>query len=154
MPLRFAILGLPQFLALLFLGFVSCSSSTSAPSAVGKENFPVTPMTATPIPGDGGQVSVTVWTSPDQPPTRGLIAAKLLISDESTGSAIDGLTLVVVPEMTSMGHGASVVPTITPSGDGIYVVSNLDLFMPGAWTLLTTITGPVTDTVSIPIDVQ
>jgi hypothetical protein len=150
MPLRFAIVVLP----LLLFGLVSCSSSSGATDAVGKENFPATPVTASPIPSDGGKLSVTVWTSPDQPPTRGIIAVKLLIRDASSGSPLDGLTLVVVPEMTSMGHGASVVPTVTPSGDGVYVVSNLDLFMPGAWTLLTTITGPVTDTMSIPIDVQ
>jgi hypothetical protein len=47
--------------------------------------------------------------------------------------------------MPAMGHGTSVVPTITDVDPGHYVITDVDLFMAGTWELRTTIAGPRTD---------
>jgi hypothetical protein len=55
--------------------------------------------------------------------------------------------------MASHGHGASVVPSVSVESGGRYVVTDVDLFMPGQWTLRTTIEGAATDHVALAIDV-
>jgi hypothetical protein len=44
-----------------------------------------------------------------------------------------------------MGHGASIVPSITDEGSGRYVASDVDFFMPGTWELRTTLAGALQD---------
>jgi hypothetical protein len=79
-------------------------------------------------------LSVALRTGPEQPPVRGGVDAELTLTDAS-GAPEDGLTLSVTPWMPEMGHGASVVPAVAAEGDGKYLVTNLDLFMPGTWEL-------------------
>lgn len=138
-------------LALLLLPSACVSRNGDVSSGV--DDFPATPLTATPIRSGAGKLDVLAWTAPEQPPTRGTISVKLEITDANTNAAVDGLELVVVPEMPSMGHGTSVDPVVTPKGSGLYLVSDVNLFMAGAWVLTTSITGTVTDDVSIPINV-
>ena len=38
-----------------------------------------------------------------------------------------------------MGHGTSLVPSVMETSPGIYLVTQVGLFMPGAWVLRTTI---------------
>jgi hypothetical protein len=95
---------------------------------------------------DSGTMRVEVRTSP-QPPSRGGIDAELTITDASTGAPRDGLTLQIRPWMPAMNHGA-IQATVTPEGDGKYLVTEVSLYMAGLWELRTTISGPVSDHVA------
>jgi hypothetical protein len=52
-----------------------------------------------------------------------------------------------------MGHGASVVPSVTESSPGTYVVDPCEFIMPGTWELKVAISGPVTDHVEPQFDI-
>jgi hypothetical protein len=106
------------------------------------------------VPSASKALSVEAWTAPEQPPASGLLSVKFQVTDAKTGNAVDGLVLNVVPEMPSMGHGTSVQPTVAAQGNGVYLASNVDLFMAGEWDLDITITGAAADSVTVPIDVQ
>jgi|HubBroStandDraft_6_1064221.scaffolds.fasta_scaffold959447_2 hypothetical protein len=122
---------------------LACSSSAGPPVEAG--SFPETAYaTAT---SDGMKLVVEVRTAP-QPPVAGMNEAELVVSDSRTGQGVDGLSLGVVPWMPAMGHGTSIVPSVTAQGNGRYLVTNLSLFMPGTWELRTTVTGPVSDHVA------
>ncbi|MGH7438728.1 MAG: FixH family protein [Polyangiaceae bacterium] len=90
------------------------------------------------------RLSVAVYTSP-QPPTRGDQSVKYLIANVDSGKPASGLALHVVPWMPEHGHGASIVPSVTETAPGTYVISNVDLFMAGEWELRTTITAAPAD---------
>jgi YtkA-like len=75
-------------------------------------------------------------------PARGDHSLELVVTSAQDSSPIDGLSLTLVPWMPAMGHGASVVPTVTPLGDGAYELDNVDLFMAGLWELRTTFASP------------
>lgn len=79
------------------------------------------------------------------PPARGTIEVDLAITDSVTGSPQDGLTLTVTPWMPSMAHGTSIVPAVAARGQGLYDVTNIDLFMSGTWDLDLAFSGPVVD---------
>ncbi len=125
------------------------SSNLDASAAA---NFPEEPYQT--VTSQDGALSVSAWTAPNQPPIRGVITVKLLVTDAASGKPDNGLTLDIIPEMPAMGHGTSVIPQVSPSGSGIYVATDVYLFMPGRWNLDTTISGSVTDDVTVPIDVQ
>jgi hypothetical protein len=128
---------------------VGCSSSgTSSPPSA---DFPGDAYVV--LPTDSGRMRVEVRTAPDQPPARGVVSVQLSIMTPS-GTPIDGLRIDAVPWMPSMGHGASIKPSVSAAGQGRYVLANVDFFMPGQWELLTTIADNaedhVTPTFSIP----
>jgi YtkA-like len=125
--------------AICLAGSLGCSSGTG-PSA----EFP--PAALSTVMTDSGTMRVEVRTSP-QPPTRGGIDAELTITDVASGAPRDGLALQVRPWMPAMNHGA-IMATVTPEGDGKYLVTEVDLFMAGLWELRTTISGSVTDHVA------
>ncbi|HSQ64144.1 MAG TPA: FixH family protein [Polyangiaceae bacterium] len=131
-----------------------CGSAMSdaASDAAPGPSFPNDPLTT--VTSDGGKLRLTAWTSPAQPPSRGMITVKLLATDASSNAPVDGLVLDIVPVMPSMGHGTPVKPTVMAAGGGVYVASNVDLFMAGLWDLNVSISGAVTDTAVVPIDVQ
>ena len=95
------------------------------------------------LPGSQGKVSIEVRTAPVQPPSRGVTSVEYRITDKN-GAPVDGLTLGVVPWMPDMGHGASISTTVTNEGGGRYLISDVELFMPGKWELRTAVTirGP------------
>jgi hypothetical protein len=101
----------------------------------------------------GGAYGIDVRTSPTQPPSAGVLAVELRIVDRAGGPA-DGLTIDAVPAMPAHGHGASVHPTVTARGGGVYVLENVSLYMPGAWELQTTFQGSIHDVATIPLDVH
>jgi hypothetical protein len=88
-----------------------------------------------------------VRTSP-QPPPHGTIAVQLSVTQVADGTPVDGLTLHVRPWMPAHDHGTSIVPTVKPGGKGEYLLTNVDLFMPGYWELQTNFSGPATDYVA------
>lgn len=92
----------------------------------------------------GGAYDVEVRTSPDQPPSRGLVSIEYRITTPA-GAPADGLDLAVVPYMPAMGHGASTKPSVTAEGNGRYVITGVELFMPGTWELRTQIKGTQED---------
>jgi len=100
-----------------------------------------------------GAYGIDVRTSPTQPPSAGVLSVELRIVDRA-GTPAEGLTLDVVPSMPAHGHGASVKPTVSVKGGGVYVVESVGLYMPGAWQLQTTLQGSTPDVATIPLDVH
>jgi hypothetical protein len=94
-----------------------------------------------------GALQIAIRTLPEQPPSRGLDTVQYAVTD-GTGHPVEGLVLNVVPWMPTMGHGSSIVPTIANCGNGIYTLSDVDLFMAGVWVLETTVEGKASDAAS------
>ena len=126
---------------------VGCSSAAPPPE---DGTFTAAPYTT--VTSDGGKLKIELRTSSPQP-ARGTVPIELLVTDAS-GAAMDDLTLVVVPFMPAMGHGASVKPTVEAKGGGRYLLSNVTLFMPGRWEIRTSFSGKVTDHATPTLDVQ
>ena len=115
---------------------------SGGPAGGANESFPADPLLT--LASDTGALQIEVRTAPDQPPARGVISIEYRIARKD-GTPADGLTLTIVPWMPDHGHGASVVPSVTPMGSGRYVVSDVALVMPGTWELRTTFAGPTQD---------
>jgi hypothetical protein len=47
--------------------------------------------------------------------------------------------------MPAMGHGTSLVPTVTSQQDGVYIADNIDFFMPASWQLRITFSAEHSD---------
>jgi hypothetical protein len=92
---------------------------------------------------DSQLLRIDVRTSP-QPPVRGTNAMELTVTDVASGKPRDDLTIAVDPWMPAMNHGSSAIPTVTPKGGGNYVVTEVDLFMPGHWELRTSFSSATT----------
>jgi hypothetical protein len=87
---------------------------------------------------------VAIRTSP-HPPSRGMLSVEYTISSSATGAPASGLALDIVPWMPTMGHGTSTIPSISETAPGVYLATELNLFMPGLWVLRTTIAGAPDD---------
>jgi hypothetical protein len=122
-------------LALAF-SFAGCSGST-----------PVS--TDTTVTSESGALRVELRVSATQ---RGTNSAVLTVTNIADSTPRDGLSIGMRPWMPSMNHGSS-TPTVTPQGSGHYQVSQLYLYMPGHWELQTTLSGPVSDHVSLAVEV-
>ena len=133
--------------AFAILPLVSCGGSLDAQSP--DMTFPAQALMH--VASAEGKLRIEVRSSP-QPLTRGVGAMELLVTDRE-GAAQTSLEVVAVPWMASHGHGASVVPSVTPMGGGRYVVTNIDLFMPGRWEIRTTMSGSVSDHVALAFDI-
>jgi hypothetical protein len=125
----------------LSFALLSVASACSGGAPSGPATFPAEAyVTAT---SNSGTLAIDVRTSP-QPPARGTNSVELTITQVSDGTPVDGLVLDVVPWMVVMDHGTS-TPTVTAQGGGIYLVTEVYTYMPGVWTLKTTISGAMTD---------
>jgi hypothetical protein len=119
-------------------GVVALGTACSSPSSSSlSDQFPVT------VTSDSGllRVELTIPT----PLVVGDDQVEMSITRIADGSPLDGMTVSIVPFMPSMGHGTSVIPTVTAEGEGRYLVTNLYLFMPGTWELRTSFSGPMSD---------
>ena len=123
------------FRTLLLTLLIAGCGSASDPST-GDPTFPADPLQT--LTSDSGKLRVEVRTAP-QPPTRGGQTVQLVVTDATTGAPQTGLALEVVPWMPAMGHGGSVVPSVSENPPGTYVLTNVELFMPGTWQLRTSI---------------
>jgi hypothetical protein len=132
-------------LAALALG---CSAD---PGSDAPATFPAEPFAT--LASETGALTIEVRTAPEQPPTRGLASVEYRITEANMKPA-EGLTLSVVPWMPNMGHGASITPSVAAEGDGRYVVSDVELFMPGKWELRTTISGADDDSAMPTFEIQ
>lgn len=130
------------FSALLF----ACGAGDAGTS----DTFPDHPLVT--VDSRDGKLQLAAYTAPEQPPSRGVISTKLVITAQ--GKPVDGLSMTVEPEMPSMGHGTAMVPKVAPQGHGTYLVTDVDLFMAGRWDLRIAITGEVTDAAVVPVDVR
>ncbi|AGC48052.1 hypothetical protein MYSTI_06779 [Myxococcus stipitatus DSM 14675] len=79
------------------------------------------------------------------PLRRGPRSFLFRVTESTTGKPVPGLRLAVQPWMPTMGHGLDEPVRITARGDSDFEVSELDLFMPGAWELRLTLSGTVDD---------
>jgi YtkA-like len=132
-------------LAALVFGALLLAACSSAPAQSDSDvTFPLGALTSSTT--DTGALKVEVRTSP-QPPAAGNLVVELTLTDPA-GAPKDGLVLSVVPWMPAMGHGTSITPEVTPKGGGVYVITNVSLFMPGDWELRTSISGSATDHVA------
>ena len=114
------------------LALAGCGTGAAADQGFGPVFQTLTTDTA------GRQVSAR--SSPTASPSRGVNTVRLTIAD-AQGAPEDGLTLVAVPFMPDMGHGASVKPTVVAQGGGVYDVESLSLPMAGHWTLRLSLRG-------------
>ncbi|MGO8970130.1 MAG: FixH family protein [Myxococcaceae bacterium] len=125
---------------------VACGSSASI-----QQGFGSTPLVT--VTSASGALQLAVFTNP-QPPTDGDVAVRYVITDVASSQLVDGLSLAIVPWMPAMGHGTSVVPSVSAAGGGVYNLTNVYLFMPGQWQLRTAITGGATDSAAPDLMVQ
>jgi hypothetical protein len=134
-------------LALALALAAACAGCSGAPEESGAQTFPAEPLAT--VQSDARAFTVAVRTAPTQPPTRGRLTVEYTV----TAGPTEGVALSVQPWMPDMGHGASTEPSVEAMGGGRFVVSGVDLFMPGRWELRTTITGTATDDVSVPLQI-
>ena len=132
----------------LGLGQSACSSGGSVAQT---DSFPKDAFAT--VASDVGGMTIAARTSPAQPPEAGTCSVELTIT-QADGSAVDGISIDAVPWMPAMGHGASVTPTLTPKGGGVYQLDDVDLFMPGRWDLHLTLSGPTTAHATVTFDIQ
>jgi hypothetical protein len=98
------------------------------------------------VTSSSGNVKVALMAASPAPPEVQLNTWTLSVTD-ANGDAIPNAAPVMVPWMPDHGHGPSVQPTATPTGDGkTFTVSDIDLFMAGVWRL----TISATPTAAIP----
>ena len=136
--------------ALLAAALLSAACSSAAPAPSGPASFPSEAYTT--VTSDSGALVFALRTSP-QPPSLGTNAIQLSITKASDGSPVDGLTLDVEPWMPSMGHGTS-TPTVTAQGGGVYLVTEVYLYMQGVWALRTTVSGAMSDHAAPQLEIQ
>lgn len=118
---------------------LACSSASSPTPA----SFAGEPYTSTT--SESGALHIDVRTSP-QPPARGTNEVQLTITNAADGTPRDDLDVTVMPWMPAMNHGSASTPTVTPEGEGKYLVDGVYLIMPGVWELRMTLSsGAVMD---------
>jgi len=91
-----------------------------------------------------GALVVAVYAEAGHSPARGVNSFRFLVTGPG-GAPVDGLRVTVEPWMPDMGHGSSVSPTVTASGGGAYVVTDVYFPMPGRWDLNSSFTGAISD---------
>jgi len=138
-----------RYIAVVALATAAAGCSSSAPAET--TGFVAGPIMT--VSSQSGQLSIAVRTSP-QPPVRGTNDVELTITGATDGAPRDGLALDVKPWMPAMGHGTSIVPTVAPAMNGKYLVSGVDLFMPGLWQLRLSISGPTEDYAAPAFEIQ
>ncbi len=132
----------------LVLASTACSSGGSVAQS---ESFPTDAYAV--VASDVGGMTIEARTSPAHPPPAGPCSVELTIT-EPDGSPAEGITIDAVPWMPAMGHGASVMPTLTSKGGGVYQLDDVDLFMPGRWDLHLTLSGPTSAHATVTCEIQ
>jgi YtkA-like len=86
-----------------------------------------------------GALTYILLSSDPAPPAAENNTWSMKITNDA-GVAQPNVTATVVPFMPDMGHGTSIVPSMTSNGDGTYSVTPLYLFMAGIWSITFTTT--------------
>jgi hypothetical protein len=129
---------------LLLVVAAGCSSSAPLEELPPDGGFLATPFMT--LKSAKGDLSVELRSWP-QPPAQGINSGELTVTQVDGGAPVDGLTVSIQPWMPAMDHGGT-YPTVTAADGGRYVITNLDLYMPGLWQLRTNLVGPTQDNVA------
>ncbi len=135
----------------MLLGAVACASS--GPTTANPASLRFAPAALDSATSDSGALQLTLRAQ-DTGIVRGVNAVELTVQDAASSQPVDGLTMTVTPWMPTMGHGTSVVPTVTALGSGRYVATDVDLFMPGTWDLHAATQGQTADTTVLSVVVR
>jgi YtkA-like protein len=81
--------------------------------------------------GYGNLLTFVLAEGAPAPPVRGTNTWTVKLLD-GAGNVVPGATIMATPYMPDHGHGTSVVPETTQSGDS-YTITPLYLFMAGLW---------------------
>src|SRR5258705_7078194 len=81
--------------------------------------------------GYGNLLTFVLTEADPAPPAKGINTWTVKLLD-GAANVVTGGTVTASPFMPDHGHGSSVVPETTPTGDG-YTVAPLYFFMPGLW---------------------
>jgi len=121
-------------------------ASLLAAACTGEDAFPSSFTTK------DSKLNVHLTTAPDQPPSVGVDGVELLLTDPETGKPVDGEEITLTPFMPAMGHGTDTIPQCQAMGQGRYVCTDVNLFMPGEWQLRFQFSGAVTDSAAPNLD--
>jgi hypothetical protein len=134
-----------------WLGVVAAMASGcgGAPKS-GDGSFSETPFVT--LEAAESKLVIEVRTAPSQPPERGISTIQLVVRDRNQVLQ-EGIDVQATPWMPSMGHGASVLPTVSSPSKGTYVLDGVYMFMPGRWELRTAFSGRVTDSATAAFDI-
>ena len=89
----------------------------------------------------GDAYTVTFVNALPAPPTRGDNTWTVKVTD-STGAGMTALAIDTVPFMPDHMHGTTVETRVTETTDGEYVLTPVNLFMPGLWEVTLDVTSP------------
>ncbi len=136
--------------ALFALGAAGCdggdtggTGTTTAPSQEGCAGDPrVTEYQAgMEAKSEDGSITVSLLDADPAPPAKGDNVWTLKIVD-AAGAPVTGATLALQAYMPDHAHSSTVVPEITPAGDGTYTLDPVNLFMPGVWEITVDVSPP------------
>jgi hypothetical protein len=126
------------------VSLAACGSSTPPPAVVTPTDAGFIDCTTDPrvlqyapnltVTSASGALDFILLNSNPAPPAAETNVWAMKITNSSGVSQPD-VTANVVPFMPDMGHGTSIVPSMTSNGDGTYAVQPLYLFMAGVWTI-------------------
>ncbi|MGM0578703.1 MAG: FixH family protein [Myxococcota bacterium] len=104
---------------------------------------------------DGSEATLTVQAEITDPPvTVGQNVVRVTVLD-AAGEPVEGATVVVDPQMPSMGHGSTETPVVQDMGDGVYEASPVTFQMPGPWVVyVDAVKGDDAGATEIDVDVQ
>jgi hypothetical protein len=100
--------------------------------------------------GDGAKLDYSMMSADPAPPQRGDNTWIIRIDDVAAGAPLENATLDVVPFMPAHGHDSPKTVNITAGAvPGEYVLSPVNLWMPGVWETTikaTSMDGTMSDT--------
>jgi hypothetical protein len=100
-----------------------------------------------------GALSLNVFSLPQTPAAATDMQFKFEAKDAS-GAPVTGLDIAVQPWMPEMRHGSPVTPNVSEAGSGVYNVTNVDFTMVGTWQLQLTISGAMTGSCNVDVNVS
>jgi hypothetical protein len=131
------------------ISLVACGSSTGGPTPVDGGSGTVIDCSTDPrvsqyapnlsVNSASGALDFILLSSTPAPPAAENNVWSIRITNDAGVSQPD-VTATVLPFMPDMGHGTSIVPSMTSNGDGTYAVQPLYLFMAGIWSITFTTT--------------
>jgi hypothetical protein len=93
-------------------------------------------------PGQNGVYTFTLVQATPAPPAQAGNVWTLKIADK-TGASPALSQVIVYPFMPLMGHPSDQTPTVALNPDGTFQATDIDLFMPGIWTVTVKVAQPV-----------
>lgn len=132
------------------------STSTTSASVCAADSGAIDYAVGVGAAADDGNVKITFADADPAPPGKGNNVFTVDVTD-GVDQPLTGADITVKACMPLHGHCASVTPTVTADAKaGRYVVTNVDLFMSGLWTITFTVTpsGGAADPVNISFCVE